>query len=323
VDGNVWYTIEIGDLIGRIDAFGQTTVFQVPSQQVLPWDITPGPDGNVWFSELAGRAIGRITPSGDIVEYPIPGPFSGIAGLTAGPDGNIWYTENDTDHVGAIDTAGNLLPTYDTAPASRPLSITTGPDGNLWFTEADANAIGRVNVAPPGGGFALSMDAGFSPRLAPVPLGGTMKWMFIGPRLHSVRDASGFGLFDSGPQSMVSYYSRSFTAAGTYLYKDGVGSSRGAPEAWVTVPVSLPASAGVNQPFPITWSTTPPAAGIVFDVQVAMPTSLAFLPWQTSSQAADSYVATNAGTYRFRARMRDTVSGAMASYSQPASITVR
>ena len=89
------------------------------------------------------------------------------------------------------------------------------------------------------------------------------------------------------------------------------------------MPVSLPASAGVNQPFPITWSTTPPAAGIVFDVQVAMPTSLVFLPWQTSSQAADSYVATNAGTYRFRARMRDTVSGAMASYSQPASILVR
>jgi hypothetical protein len=89
------------------------------------------------------------------------------------------------------------------------------------------------------------------------------------------------------------------------------------------VPVPLPASATVNQPFAVTWSTSTPSAGIVFDVEVALPGSPVFVSWQTSSQATDDYVATSPGTYRFRARMRDTVNGAMAFYSHPASIVVR
>ena len=324
VDGNTWFTIEIGDMIGRVDPFGGVTTYPIQSVQVLAWDITPGPDGNVWFSELAGRAIGSITPAGTIVEYPIPGQFSGIAGVTTGPDGNIWYTENDTDHVGAIDVAGNLLPTYDTPPGSRPLSITTGPDGNLWFTMADGNAIGRVNVASGTGGFALSMDGGFSPGRVTVPLGETVKWMFIGPRVHSVADASGLDMFDSGLHSIVSYYSHTFGAASTWVYEDHGPAVPTTPTAMgrVNVPVSLPPAGMINQPFPVTWATAPPAPGIVFDVQVALPGSQVFIPWETSSQATDNYVPAVPGTYHFRARMRDTVSGAMALYSPAALIPV-
>jgi len=319
-DGQIWYTLELNDLIGRISSAGQTQTFPIPSVQVLAWDITPGPDGNLWFTELAGRAIGRITPAGTVTEFPIPGPFSGIAGVTAGPDGNLWYTENDTDHVGAIDTSGNLLPTYDVASGSRPLSITTGPDGNLWFTEADGNAIGRLNVAPSTGGFVLAMDAGFSPRRRRLALGETVKWMFTGPNPHSVIDASGLGLFDSGPHSMVSYYTRVFDSASTFVYGDAVPTT---PTGQINVPVSLPASANVNQPFTVTWSMSAPAAGIVFDVQVHTPGLLGFVDWLTSSQAMDDYLPANPGSYRFRARMRDTRSGAMALYSPPAAITVR
>ena len=104
--------------------------------------------------------------------------------MSAGWDGNIWYTENDTNHVGSIDLNGTILPKYDTG--LRPLSITPGPDGNMWFTIADGNAIGRVNIATPGNGYVLSMDGGFSPKRRKVPIGTTVKWMFVGPNTHSV-----------------------------------------------------------------------------------------------------------------------------------------
>lgn len=319
VDGNVWYTIEIGDWIARIEPTGQTTTFPVSQNQVLLWDIQPGPDGNVWFSELAGRAIGRITTAGTVVEYPIPGDFSGIAGVTTGWDGNIWFTENDTDHVGAIDINGNVLPTYNTG--SRPLSITPGPDGNLWFTIADGNAIGRVNVASATSSYALSMDAGFSPPRRVSKLGNPVKWMFVGPRPHSVVDATGLNLFDSGPKTIVSYFTRAFTAAGSWRYKDGVTAST--PFGWINVPVTLPASGMVNVPFPVTWATATQGANTVFDIQVEVPGTPGFVLWQTTAAFSGNYTATIPGTHRFRARVRNTSTGAMTEYSPPASITVQ
>ena len=319
LDGNMWFTIEIGDMIGQITSFGQVNTFPYSQNQTLPWDITPGPDGNLWFSELAGRAIGRITPAGAVVEYPIPGEFSGIAGVSAGWDGNIWYTENDTDHVGSIDIDGNVLPKYDTG--LRPLCITPGPDGNMWFTIADGNAIGRVNIAAPGAGHVLAMDGGFSPRRRLMKIDDTAKWMFVGPTAHSVVDTSGLGLFDSGSKPMVSYFNHVFTAASTYHYEDTVPPST--LVAQINVPVNAPTSARVNVPFPLTWASVSQGSNMVFDVQVQLPGTPDFVPWQTTAALSDNYTAPSPGKYRFRARMRNTVSGAATDYSPPALVNVQ
>ena len=326
LDGNMWFTIEIGDMIGQITGFGQINTFPYSENQTLPWDITPGPDGNLWFSEQAGRAIGRITPAGTVTEFPIPGEFSGIAGVAAGWDGNIWYTENDTNHVGSIDLDGNVLPKFDTG--LRPLSITPGPDGNMWFTIADGNAIGRVNIAPPNVGHVLGMDGGFSPRRRLVRIGDTAKWMLVGPRAHSVVDTSGLGLFDSGPKLMVSYFEHVFTAASTYHYQDTIPPS--ALQAaiptltgQINVPVDAPPSAIVNVPFLVTWASVSQGSNIVFDVQVRLPGALDFVLWQTTAAFSDNYTARSPGNYQFRARMRNTVSGAVTGYSPAVLVTVQ
>jgi streptogramin lyase len=319
VDGNVWYTIEISDQIGRVDPFGNTTLFPVSDEfeQVLLWDITPGPDGNLWFSELAGRAIGRITTAGAVTEHTIPGDFSGIAGVGAGWDGNIWYTENDTNLVGSIDINGTVLPKYDTG--LRPLSITPGPDGNMWFTIADGNAIGRVNIATPGEGYVLSMDGGFSPKRRIVQIGQTVNWMFVGPRPHSVVDSSGLGLFNSGSKSIVSYFSHTFTAAGTYSYEDG--EPGGTLTAEINIPPTAPSSATVNVPFPVTWATEPEPLTHVFDVQVQVPGAPDYVLWTTTPDLSANYTAPTPGKYRFRARLIKD-SGESTGYSPPVLVVV-
>ena len=64
-DGNLWFTEEDGNRIGRITPGGVVTEFTSGiSAGARPMGITAGPDGNLWFTEYSGNRIGRITPTG-------------------------------------------------------------------------------------------------------------------------------------------------------------------------------------------------------------------------------------------------------------------
>src|SRR5260370_25445240 len=97
-DGNLWYTLENGNAIGRITTGGRITEFRLPGTcgkylTCGPWGITAGPDGNLWFTEEIGNVIGRITPSGSFSAFRIPTASSRPEGITVRPDGNVWFTE--------------------------------------------------------------------------------------------------------------------------------------------------------------------------------------------------------------------------------------
>jgi streptogramin lyase len=183
-DGNLWFTENDGNRIGRITPTGTITQFSAGlTPGSGPLGITAGPDGNLWFTEGAGNRIGRITPAGIIAEFAAGlTPGSGPLGITAGPDGNLWFTEDAGSRIGRITPAGVIteLPVpnggldiaagpdgnlwftvpgpskiaritpggtvteFPLAPGRGPVYITAGPDGNLWFTESDGNRIGRI-----------------------------------------------------------------------------------------------------------------------------------------------------------------------------------
>src|SRR5450432_2668287 len=106
-DGNVWFTENNGNRIGRITPAGVVTEFSAGiSPFAGPTGITVGPDGNLWFTESADR-IGRITTSGVVTEFSA-GITSGAQpdGIAAGPDGNLWFTELTGNRVGRITPAG-------------------------------------------------------------------------------------------------------------------------------------------------------------------------------------------------------------------------
>jgi len=64
LDGNVWFTEQIGNKIGRITTGGTFTEFPVPTAACQPQGVASGPDGNIWFTEQTGSKIGRITTGG-------------------------------------------------------------------------------------------------------------------------------------------------------------------------------------------------------------------------------------------------------------------
>jgi len=103
-DGNLWFTEELGNQVGRITLAGKITEFPVPTANSQPFGITARPDGNLWFTEFDGNAIGRITPSGSFSTFGIPTANSRPDGITAGPDGNVWFTEENVSKIGRITT---------------------------------------------------------------------------------------------------------------------------------------------------------------------------------------------------------------------------
>jgi virginiamycin B lyase len=62
-DGNLWFTLRLGNTIGRITPAGVSTEFAIPTANSRSEGITAGPDGNVWFAETLASKIGRITTS--------------------------------------------------------------------------------------------------------------------------------------------------------------------------------------------------------------------------------------------------------------------
>src|SRR5512139_421740 len=68
-DGNLWFTEQMGNRIGRITPAGVIAEFSLPT---TPYGIVAGPDGNLWFTEVFAAKIGRITPEGSITEFPVP-----------------------------------------------------------------------------------------------------------------------------------------------------------------------------------------------------------------------------------------------------------
>ena len=149
-DGNVWFTEQAPNKIGRLTPTGTLAEFPVPTANSYPYGIAMGPDGNVWFAEYAANKIGQITPAGIITEFPVPTASSGPTGIARGGDGNLWFTEKLANKIGRVEFGGIVefaIPTTNSAP----WWIAAGPDGNLWFTEASGSQIGRIT---PSGVFA-------------------------------------------------------------------------------------------------------------------------------------------------------------------------
>jgi virginiamycin B lyase len=146
-DGNVWFTENSANQIGRITPSGNIVEIAPASPLNQPTGITAGPDGALWFTELSGNKIGQITTFGVVSPFTVPTASASPFGITAGPDGALWFTETHADSIGRITTAGNFNEFPVPTSSAFPQGITSGPDGTLWFTEDSTNKIGQVTTS--------------------------------------------------------------------------------------------------------------------------------------------------------------------------------
>lgn len=330
-DGFLWGVEELGVYQGdspgtldRISQDGQSIVrFPIPAppftEQHLPAWNAPGPDGRVWFTELNQRVhqVGAVTHDGTITEYALPGSPSGTGSVTTGVDGRIWVTEPDANRVAVLRPDGSFAGSAEVH--QQPMGITIGPDGNMWFVASLSGEIGRIRTARAGVVYVLDLAPGFVPAERLAPLGSVVQWVLQAPGLHEVEDATGLGLYDSGPRPPVSFHRHRFTAAGTYPYVDPQTGDAGA----IAVPVEAPPTARIGRPFDVTWAKTPPPPGLLFDVQVRPPGSTEWLTWKSGvSDTSGELVPTAPGAYGFRARVRTPDATAGTEWSPPRAVRV-
>lgn len=159
-DGNMWFTNNANNSIGRITPSGKVTYFEVPTDPDLPsgpglFSIAAGPDGNMWFTGFYSNVVGKVTPAGRVTTYPVPIDGALPLGITAGPDGHVWFTLDFANGIGRVTPEGKVrLFSTDGRPivAGDPsctmcgYDITAGPLGSLWFTLPGAGLVGRMTT---------------------------------------------------------------------------------------------------------------------------------------------------------------------------------
>jgi hypothetical protein len=166
------------------------------------------------------------------------------------------------------------------------------------------------------------VDYRFDPATVAVRRGGTVVFDFVGPAHHTATDSSGLQLYDSGsigaggPSTWFT-----FESAGIYSFVCTPHTGMGGR---VEVPMqAAPRAGGLHRTFTITWASADATGDHVYDVRVRRPGK----PWKlwrsgVTMRSGSFLPGAGEGRYRFRARMRDAVTGEASRWSAVASIRV-
>ena len=254
--------------------------------------------------------LGPATATNATVTIPVPA--TATAGSAVASQGSCSGGPTIVCSLGSIapGASATVTPTWTPIAAGTVTSMmTAGSDTSLAPIQDQV----PVTVTPQSGVvYSTVNDASISPSTIKPVLGGTVQWNFLGTVAHSVRDSSGLGLFDTGSITPVDYRTTVFAFAGN----DTVSDPSTGHTAVVSVPVSVPSTGALASPIQVTWATAPLPAGLVADVQVLRPGTSTWASVVVGSTAqSTSYTATaGAGTYQFRARLRNPAGGAATKY---------
>src|SRR5205823_393674 len=152
-DGNLWYTNQGTNSIGRLATDGLNEEFPLPAGANSPFAITTGSDGKLWFVDQDfNGTIGNIDPNTFVITI-YPGNTFGCAqDIASGGDGNLWVNVSFCYPKGqdlvSIDpaTGANTTATGTTYPFSGVTGIANGADGNLWTADFDAGRISTMRA---------------------------------------------------------------------------------------------------------------------------------------------------------------------------------
>ena len=201
---------------------------------------------------------------------------------------------------------------------------------NIQLTVLTATASHWLSARPKPGAVTVS-DSGYSPPNVTVQPGAYVNWTWNGKKSHSVTDSVGLGAsgqpwFNSGLKSSGSHRF-TFPAAGTFTYKSTAkgDSSTGS----VLVPVVITPTSGPSATtFSVIWSTRA-LSGYTFAVQYRFkPTGsnkwTSWTAWQNAVTSTTARFAPSqgAGTYDFRALLRNASTGRASSYSPDTLLSV-
>ncbi len=130
--GNLWFTEQSTNKIGKITPSGTVTEYTVPTASSGPTGIALGSDGNIWFTEENTGKVGVFDIATSTFHEYLLGAATFPVGITSGPSNDLWVVEQDGLAVAQVNTSGSVVNTYSTNYGGN--YIAEGPSGNLWIT---------------------------------------------------------------------------------------------------------------------------------------------------------------------------------------------
>jgi hypothetical protein len=292
------------------------------------WSVVPGPvAGGLLYGITAGApdniwAVGRALPgSGNqpLIEHWDGMSWSVVPGASAQGwlQGVAMVSSSDIWAVGLDDSVGatSLIEHWDGATwqvvplATRPFrGVTALPNGNVYGAASSLYELCELRV----------LDSGTLPATATgVKIGSTVAWSIDSADAagHSITDASGLGLFDSGVRAPGGSFTHAFDAAGSYPVVDNATGRQSTVQVAITGVMSGDATTPLW--FALTWATASAAPGYAYDVQLKRPgtTTYTDLYPGTTDPSGNFVPDAGSGKYAFRARLRNTSTGASTGWS--------
>ena len=165
--------------------------------------------------------------------------------------------------------------------------------------------------------------SGFVPEVVTTSYGTGIAWSVPDDDGGTYRlvDATGLGLFDSGPLTATDTFALDFPVSGTYAVTDVTS---GTTQTIRVRPAARERSRLGAGTIRVIWAAGRIPTGLVADVQVRRPGRgpWGVLAWGTDRITAFFAADAGAGRYAFRARLRDPGTGASSDWSPPAHVTI-
>jgi plastocyanin len=230
----------------------------------------------------------------------------GAAGIRCRLDGGVTLPcDGGALHVSGLGGVGHVLEAWDVDTGGGQVTAAT-----RWRWSVDLpNDVIVSNTA-------------FTPSTRYVSPGATQLFSFAGPGMHTVTDASGMGLFDSGQQALGALYGFTIPGAGSYAYRCTILTSMtGTVKAGMT---ASPPSGKTSTVFTLSWAAGAPPSGYGFDVQVKRPGSSTWVSLRNDTlTSSTTWTPPNGtGTYQFRARLQRLGTTTASGWSAALSVSV-
>ncbi len=135
--GNVWFSVIIGNKIGKWDRAQQKVVseWEPPTKNSMPYGTFVDQKDQVWFFEYGGCKIGRFDPATEkFTEYPALTQPCQIRRGSMDSKGNVWFGIYSASKLGKLDPAtGKVVEFNLPLKYGQPYNAVPDLEDNIWI----------------------------------------------------------------------------------------------------------------------------------------------------------------------------------------------
>ena len=155
-DGNLWFTQQDQNILGRLTPSGQFTLYPTGANSG-PHGIEFDKQGRLWITRQFSNTISQVIIKGttaSFINHAIPYANSNPHGLTVARDGKVWFTGKEGNIVGYYNPKDDKFQIFklgDPDPSTNPemngnfpIYIKQAPDGSMYFTNLLTSRVSKI-----------------------------------------------------------------------------------------------------------------------------------------------------------------------------------